>query len=269
MRTIEIVSFDQKPLMKKYFDEYLIELSEFDENIKFDDDGTPIYKWFEFYWNNVGRYPFFLLIDGEVAGLSLVREVGEREYEIAEFYVVPKFRKDGNAMWFASQIANKFDGEIEFSARHKNKRAVAFWTKFSGTYKDYTFTKDNEWINWSIGSRIPKVHNLRLQKEFFAKISNGTKTLEGRLNDEKRKKIDIGDYIVFVNADDENKTIKVKVLDKYHFDNFDQMLLFVDKNALGFDNNRTDNDILSVYRSIYPKDKENKYGVVILKVERV
>lgn len=269
MRTIEIVSYGKRTLMKKYFDEYLVELSAFDENIKFDDDGTPIYKWFEFYWNNARRYPFFLLVDNEVAGICLVREVGEKAYEIAEFYVVPKFRGGDNAMWFARQIASKFDGEIEFSTRHKNKRAIAFWTKFANTYKTYTFSEDNEWENWTIKSHLPLTHNLSLKKEYFDKISNGTKTLEGRLNDEKRKKINIGDYIIFSNVDDENKTTKVKVLDKYFFDNFDQMLLFVDKNELGFDNKYEDNDILSVYRNIYPREKEDKYGVVILKIERV
>lgn len=269
MRRVRIADESKKAIMKKYLDEYLEELSQFDDNIKFDDQGTPIYKWFEFYWNDEGRYPFFFYIDDEIAGICLVREVREGAFEIAEFYVRNSFRGNGNAMWFAREIANKFDDEILFSTRCKNLRAVAFWTRFSNAFEKHTFSRDNDWINWTIGSRDPATHLLTLREEYFNKISSGEKTLEGRLNDEKRKGISIGDFVVFKSQKDESKTMKVRVLDKYHFDNFDQMLLFVDKKALGFDNKSEDFEILNLYRNIYPKEKEEKYGVVIFKVERV
>lgn len=268
MRSLKLAQIDQKALAKKYLDEYLIELSQYDENIKFDDGNVPIYRWFDFYWNDKGRYPFLFYVDSEIAGISFVRELHENVYEIAEFYVVPKFRGNGNALWFAGEIANKFDGEIEFSTRLSNPRAIRFWDKFACTF-DHVTTTDNEWKNWAIRRHAPVTHFLKLQEEYFNKIKRKRKTLEGRLNDEKRQKIMIGDYIDFSCVSNENTHILTKVVDKYLFDNFDQMLLFIDKNELGFDNNYTDNDILLAYRSIYPKDKEDRYGVVILKVETV
>lgn len=269
MKRVEIAKECEKDIMKKYLDEYLSELSKFDDNIKFDDNGTPIYKWFDFYWNDAGRYPFFFYVDDQIAGICFVRKLSEHAYEIAEFYVTKSFRGKGNAMWFAGEIANKFDGEILFSTRQKNLRAVAFWTKFANTFERCEFSKDDEWENWTIGRKESATHHMSLNRDYFEKIASGKKTLEGRLNDEKRQAISVGDFVIFENKDNKNQTTKVKILDKYYFDNFDQMLLFVDKNALGFDKNTEDNDILNAYRSIYSKDKEEKYGVVIFKIERV
>lgn len=268
MRRVELVSEDKKEEMRCYLNDYLIELSQFDNNISFDGD-KPIYKWFDFYWNDKGRYPYYFYIDNEVAGISFVREVSEEKYEIAEFYVLPKFRGGGNALWFAGEIANKFVGEIDFSTRHKNIRAIKFWNKFALGFVNADVIEDDEWINWEIRKREPKVFNSSLQHRFFESISVGEKILEGRLNDDKRKEIKIDDYIIFNDLSNENNEIKVKVVDKYYFDNFDQMTLFIDKSQLGFGKNESVDDVIKLYRSIYPKEKEDKYGVVIFKIELV
>ena len=40
-------------------------------------------------------------------------------------------------------------------------------------------------------------HYMKLKNDPFIKIKNKTKTIEMRLNDEKRKKINVGDIIEF------------------------------------------------------------------------
>ena len=45
----------------------------------------------------------------------------------------------------------------------------------------------------------PKTINMNLYNDNFQYIKNGTKRIEIRLNDEKRKSISIGDYIEFEN----------------------------------------------------------------------
>ena len=130
MKNIQLVSIKEKRNLKKYFFDYLIELSQFDPNIKFDEYGLPIYKWFDCYWEDKERYPFLLNIDNQFAGLALVRELEPKQYEIAEFYVLPKFRKDNNAIDFAMQLTKLFDGKFSFSTRLENLRAIKFWDKF-------------------------------------------------------------------------------------------------------------------------------------------
>ena len=42
------------------------------------------------------------------------------------------------------------------------------------------------------------IHNMKLNESPFERIKNGTKTIEFRLYDEKRRQIKIGDKIVFI-----------------------------------------------------------------------
>ena len=130
MRKIQIISIEDKETIREYFYDYLKELSEFDPTIKFDNNGTPIYNWFDYYWIDKDRYPFLLSIDNKFAGFALLREVGIKQYEIAEFYVIPKYRKDNNTIWFATQITNSFESKFVFSTRVENTRAIRFWDKF-------------------------------------------------------------------------------------------------------------------------------------------
>ena len=150
MHKIQIVHEYRKDEMRKIFDEYLTELAEFDPHIQFDENGKPIYKWFDAYWQEPDRFPFFMIIDGEIAGLSMIRAVGEIGYEVAEFYVLPAYRKNGNALWFAQEVLQMFEGQIELGTRLENKRAIKFWTKFVQNYDVYACIDEDGWRNWTL-----------------------------------------------------------------------------------------------------------------------
>ena len=150
MRKIQIVPFARSEEMRKYFYEYLTELSEFDPKIKFDEQGTPIYQWFDFYWTEKQRYPFYFIVENKVAGLALVRELEDRVFEVAEFYVLPEFRGSGNALWFASELVNLFEGQFSFSTRLTNLRAIKFWGKFVSKCDQCEVVDDEICRNWTI-----------------------------------------------------------------------------------------------------------------------
>lgn len=150
MRKIQLVLSSQMEEMRKIFYEYLTELSQFDPKIKFDKGGKPIYKWFDCYWEDEDRFPYYFLVDEKIAGLALIRKLASMQYEIAEFYVRPEYRKDGNALWFAEQITNHFDGQFVFSTRLTNARAVKFWTKFTSQFESSSFADDSTCRNWTI-----------------------------------------------------------------------------------------------------------------------
>ena len=150
MKRIQIVPLSRMEEMRKYFYEYLIELSEFDPDIKFDDKGVPIYNWFDCYWDDKDRFPFYFLVDNKIAGLAMIRELGNMLYDFAEFYVCPEFRKDNNAIWFATEITNLFEGQFVFSTRFTNPRAIKFWGKFALQFEDNSFYDDEIWRNWTI-----------------------------------------------------------------------------------------------------------------------
>lgn len=64
------------------------------------------------------------------------------------------------------------------------------------------------------------VHKMQLAPTPFGMIINGTKTIELRLYDEKRRKIQIGDNIQFVNTGNSCETLDTEVVSLYVFDSF-------------------------------------------------
>ena len=149
-RKLIIVNEIRKEEMRQYFYEYLKELSEFDPSIEFKKDGTPIYKWFDVYFLNKDRFPIYLMIDEKIAGFAMIREMGPLHYDFAEFYVSKDYRKDGNAIFFAKEITELFEGKFEFATRFSNPRAIKFWQKFALLFEDNVYYDDLTWRNWVI-----------------------------------------------------------------------------------------------------------------------
>lgn len=54
-------------------------------------------------------------------------------------------------------------------------------------------------------------HNMKLQPKYYNYMLNGTKRIEIRLNDEKRKNINLGDTIIFTNTST-NESFILKLL---------------------------------------------------------
>lgn len=110
------------------------------------------------------------------------------------------------------------------------------------------------------------IHNMKLNNEPYNSILYGKKDIEMRLNDEKRKKIKVGDYIIFTNRDtmDSFKTIVVGL---HKFNDFKSLYNSFDKVRLGY----------MVEQDSYPEDMEqyysrgdiNKYGVLGIEIRLI
>ena len=107
------------------------------------------------------------------------------------------------------------------------------------------------------------IHKMKLQESPFERIKNGTKTVEFRLYDEKRRKIKIGDHIEFSKLPDLQETILVDVLDLYREDTFENLFkkLFTDEDEIK-------KETKSMYQ-YYSPDEEKQYGVVGIKISLV
>nr|WP_155671632.1 ASCH domain-containing protein [Ornithinibacillus caprae] len=62
-----------------------------------------------------------------------------------------------------------------------------------------------------------------LYGEYFNAIKEGKKKVEVRLNDEKRRKIRVGDTIEFIKLPEQNDTLQVQVTDLRTYDTFQAM----------------------------------------------
>lgn len=72
-----------------------------------------------------------------------------------------------------------------------------------GGYKDKQF--EDKPLN------SPITHNMKLAEKWFNYVKNGKKTIEGRVLDEKRKLLDVGDFIIFTNNDNQKQTVKTEI----------------------------------------------------------
>ena len=68
------------------------------------------------------------------------------------------------------------------------------------------------------------LHKMKLKESPFERIKNGTKTIEFRLYDEKRRKVKIGDKIEFSKLPDLQEKILVEVLDIYRDETFEEFI---------------------------------------------
>ena len=102
------------------------------------------------------------------------------------------------------------------------------------------------------------IHKMKLNERPFEEIKNGTKTVEFRLYDEKRKQIKIGDMIEFSKLPDLQEKITVEVLDLYIEDTFKELFekLYTDKEEI---------KRKTMYQYYLP-EKEKEYGVIGIKI---
>lgn len=105
------------------------------------------------------------------------------------------------------------------------------------------------------------LHKMKLNKEPFEKIKNGTKTIEFRLYDEKRQKVKIGDKIEFSKLPDLKEKLLVDVIDLYKEETFKNLFQKIYTNE-----DEIKSKTKSMYK-IYSPEKEKKYGVLGIKIK--
>jgi ASC-1-like (ASCH) protein len=111
-------------------------------------------------------------------------------------------------------------------------------------------------------------HDMKLQSIYFDKIKKGQKIYEIRLNDEKRRIIDVGDVIIFKREPELKESIETIVEDLIYFDSFKEMIDTLPLFKVGFEN-VSKKEVEDIYHSFYSVENESKYGVVAIKVKLI
>ncbi len=109
-------------------------------------------------------------------------------------------------------------------------------------------------------------HEMQLTPVPFDMIRDGSKKVELRLYDEKRREISVGDLIVFSNTETGEK-LEVKVVDLYIFDSFKTLYEKLPLLECGYTKDDIDTaspDDMDIY---YSKEKQAQYGVVGIRIE--
>ena len=111
-------------------------------------------------------------------------------------------------------------------------------------------------------------HEMKLHPKYYNFILNGTKRIEIRLFDEKRKQIKIGDTIKFSKVPDLNESFNAKVIELLRYNSFEDMFKDYDISVLS-DASMTKEELISVLEKFYTKEKQQQYGVLGIRVELI
>ena len=106
-------------------------------------------------------------------------------------------------------------------------------------------------------------YKMKLLERPFNEIKDGTKEVEFRLFDDKRKQIKINDTIEFSKLPELTEKLKVEVQELYQYPTFKELL-----EKLGYADKELENKLKGMY-SIYTKEQEEKYGVLGIKIKKI
>lgn len=105
-----------------------------------------------------------------------------------------------------------------------------------------------------------KVH---LHPDVFEIVKNGVKDVEARVNDEKRKKLKIGDTLIFLKRPLEDEYLKAQVIGLKYFKDFEEMGAFYEFKRLYLESYNLDMWLKELSR-FYTKEEVEKDGVVAI-----
>lgn len=110
------------------------------------------------------------------------------------------------------------------------------------------------------------IYVMKLSSKSFERMKNGEKSIEYRLNDEKRSKLKYGDTIIFENLDGLEEKLIMEVIELVPFDSFRSAFTeFIDipNSDIGTDLEKAIN---AMYK-YYSKDDEKKYGCLAIRLK--
>ena len=109
------------------------------------------------------------------------------------------------------------------------------------------------------------IYELKLQPRYYNYMLNGTKRIELRLYDEKRKNVKLGDTIKFLKEPDLNESFDTKVVGLLRYNSFEELISDFDITILA-DISMSKDELLNELEKFYPKDKQEKYGVLGIRI---
>ncbi|MGN1371190.1 MAG: ASCH domain-containing protein [Candidatus Coprovivens sp.] len=104
---------------------------------------------------------------------------------------------------------------------------------------------------------------VHLHPDVFEIVKNKTKDIEVRVNDEKRRKLKIGDTLVFLKRPNDDEEIRAKVIGLEYYNYFDDLVENYDMERI-YLSNYTKEEYLNEMKRFYTREDQEKYGVVAI-----
>ncbi|HMI87143.1 MAG TPA: GNAT family N-acetyltransferase [Polyangiaceae bacterium] len=144
---------DEQKRLAGLFELYIYDFSEL-LGLDVGEDGRFQLPALEPYWTDPGHHPFLIRVDATLAGFALVQERSrltdqEGVRDMAEFFVMRRYRRRGVGVRAASLLFDRFQGPWEVRQRPENRDATAFWRRaiahYTGGRFDDAMWNDERW----------------------------------------------------------------------------------------------------------------------------
>lgn len=110
------------------------------------------------------------------------------------------------------------------------------------------------------------MHKLNVKEKYYTLLKTGDKTIELRLNDDKRKAIRIGETIEFTNASNLKDSFWAEVVNLHYAESFATLCQKIDCVQAGMANKE---ELLNVVKEFYPEERQKTFGVVGIEIKRI
>ncbi|MBV9156807.1 MAG: GNAT family N-acetyltransferase [Acidobacteriaceae bacterium] len=130
---------DQQSVVANLLELYIHDFTEF-LHVELGPDGRFAYTDLPLYWSEPDRYPFLIKVEGELAGLALVKKgrseiSSEVVWDVGEFFVVRGYRRKGIGAKAAHELWTRLPGSWEVRVMQSNRAALNFWQHAVNAFK--------------------------------------------------------------------------------------------------------------------------------------
>ena len=108
---------------------------------------------------------------------------------------------------------------------------------------------------------------VHLRPDIFELVKNGTKTVEVRVNDEKRRKLKVGDIISFLKLPDNDEKIDAIVEELAYYKDFVSLVNHYSMEEL-YSSLYSKEDFINLLMSFYKEEEIQEYGTVAIKFKK-
>lgn len=141
-------------LLANLLELYIHDFSEF-VDIYVGEDGRFGYAHLPEYWSDPGRKAFLVRFGGKWAGFALLLKVENNVWDMAEFFVMRRYRRQGVGTEIAEQVWRGCPGLWQIRVRAENAGARKFWktsiARFAGEAPKAS-THQIDGVTWHIYS---------------------------------------------------------------------------------------------------------------------
>ena len=111
-----------------------------------------------------------------------------------------------------------------------------------------------------------RMHSMHLAHQPYARMENGRKTLELRLNDPRRRQLQVGDVIRFEDTTDETEILYTEVKELLPFPTFRELYAALPLSEMGYSPEEEKDASSADMDKYYSPEEQARWGVLAIRV---